>query len=105
MSFIIIMVIIIIIIIIIIIKERNWVQKLETVRGPVILAHLLASGPDELGKNPAQAIQIRSRLDLHNTIQAFFGRMELNCKWEVGSRIYSPAQFWLHAGQNGHNWP
>ena len=94
-----------IIIIIIIIKEHNCVQKLETGRGPVIFAHWLASGPDKLGKTLTRPFQIQSRLDLHSMIGAFFGRMELNCKWEVGSRIYNLAQSWLHAGQNGHNWP
>ena len=24
---------------------------------------------------------------------------------EVGSGIYNPARFWLHAGRNGHDWP
>ena len=50
-----------------------------------------------------QAIQIRSRLVLNAMTKAFFGRMELNQMQEVGSSIYDPAQFWLHAGCNGYN--
>ena len=50
-----------------------------------------------------QAIQIRSRLVLNAMTKAFFGRMELNQMQEVGSSIYDPARFWLHAGCNGYN--
>ena len=54
----------------------------------MILAHWLVPGPDVFGKKPDQAIQIRSRLVLHNMIQAFFGRMVPNQMREVRSSIY-----------------
>ena len=54
---------------------------------------------------PDQSIQVRSRQVLHNMIHAFFGWMELNLMWEVGSSIYSLARFWLHAGHDSHNKP
>ena len=54
---------------------------------------------------PDQAIQIGSRLSLHNMIRAFFGRPEPNWMRKVGWDIYDLAQFWLHSGHNGHNWP
>ena len=44
------------------------------------------------------AIQIGSGSVLHNMIHAFFGKMELKRMREVGSGIYYPARFWLHAG-------
>ena len=52
---------------------------------------------------PDWSIQIGSGLVLHRRIRAFFGRTEPNRMQEVGSSVYSPAQFWLHTGCNGHN--
>ena len=48
-------------------------------------------------------IEIGSGSVLHNMIHAFFGKMELKRMREVGSGIYYPARFWLHAGRNGRN--
>ena len=42
-----------------------------------------------------QAIQVGSESVLHNMIYAFFGKMEPNWMWEVGSSVYDPAHFWL----------
>ena len=55
--------------------------------------------------NPDQATLIRSGLVLNSMSRASFGKTELKRIREVGSNIYYPAQFWLHAGHNGHNCP
>ena len=72
--------------------------------GQMIPAHWLASGRD-VWPNPDQVIQIGSGSVLRNMIHAFLGKTELKWMQQVGSGMYYPAQFWLHAGRNGHNWP
>ena len=95
-------------------EKRNRVWKWETGSGIVascqkpgqkIPAHQLASRPDAFGQtrtrtsrsDPGRFCTIWSIPSLEKT--------ELKRMREVGSGIYSPARFWLHAGRNDQNWP
>ena len=91
------------------VDERNRIQKWETGTGPgascqkpgqMIPAHRLASRPDAFG----QTLTRTSRSD-PGRFCTFFGKTELKRTREVRSGIHDPAQFWLHAGRNGQNWP
>ena len=70
---------------------KHWPEQ-----GPMILAH---PHTRRVRPKPDQAIQIGSRLVLHNMIWAFFGRAGPNQMQEVRSSIYDPAQFWLYASK------
>ena len=96
------------------VEERNRVLKWETGSGPVascqmIPAHRLASRPNRFG----QTLTRPSRSDpgrfctiimIHAFFEFFLIITELKQMREVGSGIYCPARFWLHAGRNAHNW-
>ena len=93
------------------VEEHNRVWKWETGSrhvascqklGLMIPAHQLAFRPDKCSQY-GQAILIGSGSVLHSMAHAFFGKTELKRMWEVGSSIYCPGRFWLHAGCNGRN--
>ena len=96
---------------------RLWKKGTESESGKLVAGRLrpARTGPDDsctpasfqtrcVWPNPDQAIQIRSGSVLRNMIHAFFGKTELKRMREVGSGIYDPGRFWLHAGRNDHNW-
>ena len=67
-----------------------------------IPAHWLAFRPDECSKPwPGHPDRIRVSFAQHGPW--LLCKPELKRMQEVGSGIYDPARFWLHAGCNGHN--
>ena len=96
---------------------RLWKNATESESGKLVVRrmHSARSRPNDsctaacfwtrsVWPKPEEAIQIGSGPVLHNMIWAYFRRVKPNCMRSI-RHICNPAEVWLHAGHNGHNWP
>ena len=67
---------------------------------------------DILGTNCDQCISMdqccftsTETIRLIRTATSTFTQLLNSVGSQIGSGIFDPTQFWLHAGHNGHNWP